>query len=77
MADLRITDKTAYDTIPSELKDATLEIVRGWYPNGRIDWEDVWDRLDGTELEDGRKVDIQTLVGPTIDGLKQYARFNR
>lgn len=74
---MKITDKTPFDEIPNEVKDAAAEIVRGWYPVGRIDWEDVWDRLDNTELEDGRRVEIQTLAGPAIEGLKAYARNHR
>lgn len=32
--------------VTDELVEAAYEIVDGWYQEGRIDWEDVWDRLE-------------------------------
>jgi hypothetical protein len=70
---LEITSRTSFEEIPDEVKRAVDDIVDGWYQAIRVDWEDVWDRLDGMVLDDGRVVSVETLAGPAIDGLKAYA----
>lgn len=70
---LEITSRTSFEEIPDEVKCAVDDIVDGWYQAIQVDWEDVWDRLDGTVLDDGRVVSVETLTGPAIAGLKAYA----
>lgn len=74
---LEISAETPYSAIPESVRDAVTEVLRGWYPVGAVDWPDVWDRVDGMALDDGRVLDIVTLVGPALDGLKKHARQNR
>lgn len=52
-------------TSPKEASDVTdemvtmaLDIVEGWYDEGRIDWEDVWDRMERYPLNDGTELDL-------------------
>jgi hypothetical protein len=52
-------------TAPSTAADITPELVRivadvleGWYPEGPVDWPDVWDRADGAVLDDGTTLDL-------------------
>jgi hypothetical protein len=60
--------------IVDELEELTAEIVTGWYGGRRVDWEDVWDRLDGTELKDGRVLNIEMLDSPLQRELKKRIR---
>ena len=77
MATLVISADTPAETIPQELLDEALNIADGWYLDRRIDWEDVWDCLDGFELSDGSAVGITTLYGPAIDKIKRYVNQAR
>jgi hypothetical protein len=43
------TPTTASD-IDGELLDLARNAVDGWYASGRIDWDNVWDRMDGQWL---------------------------
>lgn len=55
---------TEYHTIRSdadisdEIVALALDIVDGWYPSGRVDWGDLWDRLDGAVLDSGAVLDL-------------------
>ncbi|MFH9731943.1 hypothetical protein [Streptomyces sp. NPDC017260] len=49
--------RTAEDVTP-EVIEIIQGIVEGWYDSGRIDWEDVWDRAEKQQLEDGRELDF-------------------
>lgn len=70
-------DKT--ETAPHESEDVTeemvklaLDIVDGWYQEGPIDWEDVWDRLDGAELADGTRLELGVeLLSPALKKIKR------
>lgn len=65
---------TIYDA-----EDATEEVITlatsiadGWYPEGPIDWEDVWDRLDGASLDDGTRLDLgENLLSPALKKIKR------
>lgn len=56
--------------VTDELVEAAYEIVQGWYQEGRIDWDDVWDRLEsqvndldlGTELESPELLELKKRV---------------
>ncbi|GAA0955553.1 hypothetical protein [Nonomuraea longicatena] len=61
--------------VTDEIVGYAVEIVDGWYQAGRIDWEDVWDRLDGTELVDGTRLDLGTdLASLELVALKAAVR---
>lgn len=45
---------SADDVTEQDIIDA-LEIVDGWYSEGPIDWEDVWDRLERTGVDMGNE----------------------
>ncbi|MFE6000232.1 hypothetical protein ACFQ6C_25785 [Streptomyces sp. NPDC056454] len=67
------------DDVTDELVQITVDIVDGWYPEGRIDWEDVYDRIErGGGLDDGRRIDMGTdLASPALTALKRRVRAAR
>lgn len=53
--------------VTDELVEAAYEIVDGWYQEGRIDWEDVWDRLERQQ-----DLDLGTdLLSPELKEIKK------
>lgn len=69
--------RTAED-VTDELVQQTVDIVDGWYNEGRIDWEDVWDRLEKRTLDDGRGIDLgEDLGSPALTTLKLRVRAAR
>lgn len=72
MADYEV--RTAEDVTP-EIIEIVQGIVEGWYDEGRIDWDDVWDRVERTYLDDGRGIDMGTDLGsPAILKIKREIR---
>lgn len=73
------TTITAAEDVTDEVMDAARSVVDGWYAaDDRIDWEDVWERLDGTELDNGTKIDMgNSLISPAIDLIKKRIRAER
>jgi hypothetical protein len=67
------------------VEDVTVEILTmaeqihdGWYPTGRVDWEDFLDRLDGAELDDGSTLDLgDSMLSPAVVVLKKYVLAHR
>lgn len=57
------------EDVTDEVLGIARELVDGWYDDTRIDWEDVWDRMDRTTLDDGRKIDM----GPSTDSAAMKA----
>lgn len=65
---------TAED-VPQELLDRAVDVADSWYGEGRIDWEDVLDRLDGHETEDGTRLDLGgNLNSAAIRKIKAHVR---
>ena len=64
-------------TATDEVLALAVEIADGWYPGDRIEWDDVWDRLDGAELADGRVLDIPDLASPAQTKIKNHIRALR
>jgi len=58
MDDTRYTDIKTAEDVTDEVMKIVLDVVDGWYQFGRIDWEDVLDRVEGSELEDGSRIDF-------------------
>ena len=44
--------------VTEEVLSTARDIVEGWYNNGRVDWENVWDRMDGSRMDDGTTLDM-------------------
>lgn len=44
--------------VTDEVLEEAWSIVSGWYGEGHIDWQDVWDRLERRTLNDGRGIDL-------------------
>ncbi len=69
--------RTAAD-VTEEVLDIAREVVDGWYAEGRVDWENVWDRMDGGELEDGTFLDLgEDLGSPALSKIKRVLRSER
>lgn len=63
--------RTVEDVTP-EIIEIVQGIVEGWYDEGRIDWEDVWDRVERQQLDDGRGIDMGTdLSSPPIKKIRK------
>jgi hypothetical protein len=63
------------EDVTEELLEIVQGIVEGWYDEGRIDWEDVWDRMDKAVLADGRGIDMGGDLGtPAIKKIKREIR---
>jgi len=66
------------EDVTDEIIDIVLDVVEGWYNEGRIDWEDVWDRAKGAELADGTELDFGTdLDSPAMRKIKERIRALR
>lgn len=66
--------RTADDVTP-EIIEIVQGIVEGWYDEGRIDWENVWDRVEKIPLDDGRGIDMgEDLDSPAIRKIKKEIR---
>jgi hypothetical protein len=66
--------RTAED-VTDEVLEIVQGIVEGWYDEGRIDWEDVWDRVEKSVLDDGRGIDMGSDLGsPAILKIKKEIR---
>lgn len=65
---------TEASDVTTEILEAAVEIYRGWHTDDtRIRWDDLLDRLDGTELDDGRLLDLGgSLVSAAVKRIKQH-----
>ena len=71
----RWTELKVLDDITDEVRQIVRSIVEGWYPTGRIDWEDLADRIDGTTLEDGSALSLPNHFDhPIFKELKKIAK---
>jgi hypothetical protein len=69
--------RTAED-VTDDLVQRAVDIVDGWYDEGRIDWENVYDRLEKQTLDDGRGIDLgEDLGSPALVALKRRVRAAR
>jgi hypothetical protein len=72
MADFEV--RTAED-VTDEVLEIVQGIVEGWYDERPIDWEDVWDRMEKSVLDDGRGIDMgEDLGSPAILKIKKEIR---
>jgi hypothetical protein len=71
------TPQTAKD-VTEEMLETVRDIVEGWYNDGPIDWEDVWNRADGTRLDDGTYLDMgDTNDSPAMRKIQRVIRAER
>lgn len=57
------------DTILTEV----IEVVDGWYSDSRIEWDEVWDRMErGSNYDFGNDND-----SPAMRKIKRYVRAQR
>lgn len=70
-----LTSPVAADDITDEIVQIGVDVVNSWYAEGRIDWENVLDRTEGTELADGTELDWGTDTStPAIAAFKRRVR---
>ncbi|MFF8283401.1 hypothetical protein ACF06W_11835 [Streptomyces albus] len=63
------------DDVTDEVLEIVKGIVEGWYDEGPIDWENVWDRVEKARLDDGRGIDMgEDLDSPAIRKIKKEVR---
>ena len=66
------------ESCTDEVMQVVTDVIDGWYPEGRIDWEDVWGRVDGSELPDGSLIDMGDLLDtPATRRIKRFVRAQR
>ncbi|MFD8648675.1 hypothetical protein [Streptomyces mirabilis] len=64
--------------VTDELVQMTVSIVDGWYNEGDVDWENVWDRLEKQTLDDGRGIDLgENLGSAALRALQRRVRAAR
>ena len=69
---------TEADDVDSEIIDIARDITDDTPPGERIDWDDVWDRMDSTELRDGSLLDLGNLTdSPARWKIKRIIRAER
>lgn len=74
----RYTTIVEADQVTEEIIEIIWQITNGWYQDRTIDWENVWDRADGSELEDGTKLDFgEDLDSPAMRKIKNRIRKDR
>jgi hypothetical protein len=68
----------AAEDVTEELVQQAVDIVDGWYNEGRIDWEDVFDRLEKHTLDNGQGIDLgEDLGSPALKTLQRRVRAAR
>lgn len=61
------------------LLDLALETVDAWFPDGPVDWEYAWDKLDQAEVPDSPwSVDLGDEYGsPAMNKMQRHVRAQR
>lgn len=60
------------ESVTEDVLELAVEITDGWYLDTRIDWDDVWDRMDGQTIGDGTVLDIPHLNSPALRMIQRY-----
>lgn len=69
----RMRTVIAAKDVTQEDLDEALSIVEGWYNEGRIDWDDVWERMERySDLDLGPEMD-----SPAMRKMQRYVRAER
>lgn len=69
MTDIPVTKA---EHVTDSVMETVWLVINGWYSTGRIDWEDVWDRLDGYGLDMGGELD-----SPAMRKIQRLVRESR
>jgi hypothetical protein len=77
-----VTGKTKEFTLVEQAGEVTPEVlvcvdsvIGGHYATGRVDWEDVWERLENYKLADGSSIDMGSMLNsPAMKRIKAYVR---
>lgn len=56
--DKTYTTVTQAEEVTEELLEMVEGVTDGWYLDKPVDWEDVWERMDGTPLNDHTLLDL-------------------
>jgi len=58
--------------------DMVREVTDSWFPDGPIDWERVWERVEGYTFDDGRYVCMgDEMDSPAMRKIKRVIRKER
>lgn len=72
------TEVTSTSEVTEEILDIVREIESGWYNSTPIDWEDVWERVEGTNLNDGTYLSLGDEYGsPAMKKIQRVIRAER
>ncbi len=76
VSDDKWTELVTAGDVTEEVLKAAFETAEDWYPgNERIDWDRLFDKLDGYQLSDGT---LLTATGfEAIEKIKRYVRQQR
>lgn len=78
IGDRKYTEVTAAAQATDEIQEIADDVIEGWYNDGPIDWADVWDRMDGTRLDDGTYLDLGTQSdSPAMRKIQRKVRADR
>lgn len=76
--DKRFTTVIASEDVTPEILAVVEGIVDGWYPTGRIDYQDLLDRVERTTLDNGTWLDLGgDMLSPAIKRIKAHVRKYR
>lgn len=74
-SEARWTEVRTVADITDEVREIVQSTVEGWYPSGRIEWNDLWDRIESVPLDDGTKPSLPgDLSSPVFKELKKIAK---
>lgn len=69
------TEVESVEDITDEIAAMVRSVIEGYYATGRIDWEDVWDRIERYPLDDGTKLSLPgDLASPVFKKLKEIGK---
>jgi len=69
---------TEAEHVTEEVLEAVRQIESGWFNDKPIDWEAVWERLDGSTLDSGLRIDLGPEYGsPAMRKIQRVIRAER
>lgn len=78
MADETYHEITKASDVTDEVIGMVRDIADGWYSDGPIDWEDIWDRLERSPRDDWSFFSVGSeLDSPAIRKIKKVIRDER
>lgn len=78
MTDREWTPVLTAGDVTQEVLDIAVDITEGWYAETKIDWDDVWDRMEKSSLDDGTDIDMGSDDdSPAMKYIKSHIRALR